>query len=69
LRLALVNSHDKTAHTAEASNLTTTEWSEASVDFRIPTTGKDLFADELHFVADKDVEFLIDDVLLYVPGE
>lgn len=68
IQLKLVNSQTKAAYQASASELVTGEWNETSVDFRIPDKGVDLFADEIHLVADKGEELQIDDLLLYVPG-
>ena len=45
---------------AEAAHLAAHPWAETSVDFRLPTKAKDLFADEIHLVAD---------LLPYVPGK
>jgi inosine-uridine nucleoside N-ribohydrolase len=69
MRVALVNVAAKTTHAVELKKLKTGEWAEATADF----TGAKLRAgdrvDEIHFVLPKGAELLVDDVLLYEPGE
>ncbi len=69
LKLALVDSKTKTAYRTAATGLKTDKWSETSVDFRIPAADGDLYADEIHLLLEAGAELLVDDLLLYVPGD
>ena len=69
-RLRIVLANHKTGQQWDATlpNLPTGRWAEASVDFKI-VAGQESFADELQFLAPPGAEFLLDDVLLYEPGD
>jgi purine nucleosidase len=78
LRVRLVNRTVKDTHTVELKGLKTGEWAEATADFTAdsrrgdgsdgkPRAGDKV--DEIHFLLPKGAEVLVDDVLLYEPGE
>jgi hypothetical protein len=66
LDVALANAKTGRDWNATLAGLATGRWAEASVDFAIG--GRGAFADELRFVAPKNAELLVDDVLLFEPG-
>lgn len=67
LRVVLANSQNGQNWEAALSNLQPGRWAEASVDFKI--AAGESFADELQFSVSPGMELLVDDVLLYEPGE
>jgi inosine-uridine nucleoside N-ribohydrolase len=78
MRIRLVNRTAKDTHTVELKGLKTGEWAEATADFTTdsrrgdgsdgkPRAGDKV--DEIHFLLPKGAEVLVDDVLLYEPGE
>jgi inosine-uridine nucleoside N-ribohydrolase len=71
IRVLLVNQTQKAQHLVELKSLTKGEWAEATVDFSTaaskPRAGDKV--DEIQFLLPKDAELLIDDLLLYEPGE
>ncbi|MEK6236243.1 MAG: hypothetical protein N2C14_16175 [Planctomycetales bacterium] len=69
INIALVDSKTNATYQASATELVLNQWRETSVDFQIPDKGADRFADEIRLVVGKGAELLIDDLLLYVPGE
>jgi purine nucleosidase len=70
MRVLLVNEQNG-KHPVELKGLTKDDWAEATVDFGAaatkPRAGDK--AHEIHFLLPRDAELLIDDVLLYEPGE
>jgi purine nucleosidase len=78
LRVRLVNRTARDTHTVELKGLKTGEWAEATADFTADSRRGDGSAgkpragdkvDEIHFLLPKGAEVLVDDVLLYEPGE
>jgi inosine-uridine nucleoside N-ribohydrolase len=67
LDVGLVNTKTGATYLATPIVLQAGDWSEATIDFRIPDGDRDGHADELRLVAEPGAELLIDDLLLYVP--
>jgi inosine-uridine nucleoside N-ribohydrolase len=78
MRVELVNRTAKDTHVVELKKLKTGQWAEAEVDFTAdskrgdggdgkPRRGDRV--DEIRFLLPKGAELLLDDVLLYEPGE
>jgi hypothetical protein len=67
LRVALVNSTAKEERAVEGKGLKQGEWAEATLDFRGLKKGDRV--EEIHFLVPKGAVLLVDDVLLYEPGE
>ena len=68
LKVALTDSKSGRSYEAEVPQPAAGAWTEAFVDFRIPSEGEDLYADEIRLDADQSAELHVDDLLLYVPG-
>jgi purine nucleosidase len=56
-------------HVAELKKLTTDKWAEAVVDFAESRPKRGERVDEITFVLPRGADLLLDDVLLYAPGE
>ena len=56
-------------HAVELKKLTTGKWAEAVVDFAESKPKSGERVDEITFVLPKGADLLVDDVLLYAPGE
>jgi hypothetical protein len=78
MSVALVNRTRKDTHVVKLTPLQQGVWTEATVDFtaaRLESNGKVVppalgdRVDEVHFLLPKGAELLVDDVLLYVPGQ
>jgi len=71
IKVLLVNKTQKENHVVELKNLTKGDWAETNVDFGAamlkPRAGDKV--DEIHFLLPKGAELLLDDVLLYEPGD
>src|SRR5262249_10558001 len=66
MRVRLVDSKSEKMHEVEQKKLTKGKWSELTVDL----TDKGVkVADEIHFRVADGAELLVDDVLLYEPGQ
>jgi inosine-uridine nucleoside N-ribohydrolase len=68
LQVRLANRTTKETPSVELTNLKTGEWAEATADFPSGLKRGDR-VDEIQFVLPKGAELLVDDVLLYEPGE
>lgn len=66
MRVRLVNSTTKADRTVELKGLMQGKWAEVTADLGA-TKGQS--ADEVHFLPPKGAELLVDDVLLFEPGE
>jgi inosine-uridine nucleoside N-ribohydrolase len=78
MQVRLVNRTTKDTHTVELKDLTTGAWSPATADFTADSRRRDGTRskphpgdrlDEIHFLLPRGAELLIDDVLLYEPGD
>jgi inosine-uridine nucleoside N-ribohydrolase len=69
MRVRLVNRTAKDTPTVELKKLRTGEWAEATAEFPKGTPRAGDRVDEIHFLLPKGAELLVDDVLLYEPGE
>ena len=72
MQIALVRGKTRHRNESQLKDLKQDEWAEATLTFKTPrSTGSlaDHVADELRFVVPKGATLLIDDVLLYEPGE
>ncbi len=73
MRAVLVNRTAKTTHVVELKGMKAGEWAEATADFAADSRPAKSRAgdrvDEVHFLLPKGAELLLDDVLLYEPGE
>jgi inosine-uridine nucleoside N-ribohydrolase len=67
MTVGLVNRTAKETHKVELKSLKEGEWAETTVDVPGPKRGDKV--DEIQFLLPKGAELLIDDVLLYEPGE
>ncbi len=70
LQVVIANSKTKQRFRAKVESPAVGEWTEVDLPFEIGTSqpGTATQADELQFLIDKDAELLIDDVLVYEPG-
>ncbi len=66
MQIVLSSTAKKTQSTVAAKELKTDGWAEATVDFAQVKGGS---ADEIRFLLPNGAVLLIDDVLLYEPGE
>jgi inosine-uridine nucleoside N-ribohydrolase len=69
MRVVLVNRTAKKEHAVELKGLTKTRWDETTVDFSDSKPRNGDRVDEVRFLLPKGAELLVDDVLLYEPGE
>src|SRR5436853_3450475 len=72
MRVRLVNRTRKDTHVVELKQLKKGEWAEATADFNAGSGKKPRAGDrvdEVHFLLPAGAELLVDDVLLYEPGE
>jgi inosine-uridine nucleoside N-ribohydrolase len=73
LRVRLVNRTARDTHTVELKDLTTGKWSDTTADFSADSRRDKPHAgdrvDKVHFLLPKGAELLVDDVLLYEPGD
>jgi hypothetical protein len=67
LQVQMVNRTRKQTHAFELTDLKTSQWAEATADFSAHWAGDR--TDELRFLLHRGAELLIDDVLLYEPGD
>jgi hypothetical protein len=67
LDVVLLNSKTGWQHAASVREVKQNEWSEATI--ALPGTAEKPFADELLFLIDARGTLLVDDVLIYEPGE
>jgi inosine-uridine nucleoside N-ribohydrolase len=68
MNVRLLNRRTKETYTAELKKLKTGEWAEAIAEFA-PGPRRGQRVDEIQFLLPKGAELLVDDVLLYEPGE
>jgi inosine-uridine nucleoside N-ribohydrolase len=66
LHVVLSSEKGREAHTVLVKDLKTDGWAETTVDFVLVKGGS---ASEIHFLLPEGAELLVDDVLLYEPGE
>ena len=66
LRVELADTKTDQTHALAMSDLIVGSWATASLDFKVPGGAQ---ADEIRFLAEKGAKLLVDDVLLYEPGE
>jgi purine nucleosidase len=74
MQVSLVNSTAKTNHLRQLKGLKRNEWAEALVGFSSgspqgPKTAPGERVDEIRFVISRDSQLLVDDVLLFEPGQ